>query len=344
MHVWDVYFGGEAERYRTFRPRFCSEFGFQGPATYATLAEAVGAENLRGSSPQWISRQKSNMHLPEENGEVRNHQRLTERFNPPDCDTAFNEWHFLLSLNQARSVDMGVQWFRSLTPHCSGTLYWNLNDCWPGNTWSCVDYAGRYKLLWYATRRFYADRLLTIQPAQAEGPPRSVIAHNDHDEPWRQTLRIARVGFDGRVHAETETAFTVEPRACAEILAIEGSLAEPQNGEHELLRASSDTGEQAWWYWRRDMELAYPEPHTDVAVWRQSADRLALTVTARTFIRDLCVFVDRLDPAASVSDQMVSLLPGESTTFGIHTRLDLPVHDLTNPPVMQCANRFGASG
>jgi beta-mannosidase len=36
-----------------------------------------------------------------------------------------------------------------------GTLYWQLNDCWPAPTWSSIDYYGNWKALHYTVRDDY---------------------------------------------------------------------------------------------------------------------------------------------------------------------------------------------
>ena len=97
----------------------------------------------------------------------------------------FDDLHYLLQLNQCRALTLGVEWFRSRQPTCMGTLYWQLNDCWPVTSWAAIDGDGRLKPLWYATRRFYAPQLLTIQPDGAEykpGDPLTLFAINDTDE------------------------------------------------------------------------------------------------------------------------------------------------------------------
>jgi len=42
-----------------------------------------------------------------------------------------------------------------------GTLYWQLNDCWPVASWSSIDYHKRWKALHYMARRFYAPLLVS---------------------------------------------------------------------------------------------------------------------------------------------------------------------------------------
>ncbi|MGZ3299778.1 MAG: hypothetical protein ACXWO3_02495, partial [Isosphaeraceae bacterium] len=58
-------------------------------------------------------------------------------------------------------------------------------------------------------------------------------------------------------------------------------------------------------------------------------------------IRDLCIFVDRLDPAATINDQLVTLIPGETFVFEINSDKALTLDNLTRHPVLQCANSYG---
>ena len=65
--------------------------------------------------------------------------RLLEHFPKP---RDFDAWHYATQLNQARAVEYGVTHWRSHAPTCMGTLYWQLNDCWP------VTSLGRSGRLW----------------------------------------------------------------------------------------------------------------------------------------------------------------------------------------------------
>jgi beta-mannosidase len=60
---------------------------------------------------------------------------------------------------QAYGISEAIRWFR-VQPKCAGSLYWQLNDCWPAISWSSIDYYGEWKSLHYAVRDAYAPYLL----------------------------------------------------------------------------------------------------------------------------------------------------------------------------------------
>jgi beta-mannosidase len=218
-----------------------------------------------------------------------------------------------------------------------GTLYWQLNDCWPVTSWSAIDGDGRPKPLWYATRRFYAPRLLTIQPIQDYY---QLCAINDTDEPWVDTAQIAIHHLhSGDRRAEATIALNVPPRGVFRSSVNQAVFLRPRDKSLEFLVAQCGN-HRAIWFYESDRQLAYPQPKLAASLERIS-DGYQLTLRAGSFLRDLCVFIDRVDPDASISDQALTLLPGDSCVLKIRTNKQLAVDRLTSPPVLQCANRFG---
>ncbi|MDZ7725276.1 MAG: hypothetical protein U5R06_21280 [candidate division KSB1 bacterium] len=59
----------------------------------------------------------------------------------------FESYLYVSQLLQAKAVEMAVDAHRRNKPFCMGTLYWQLNDCWPVTSWSSVDYYGNWKVL-----------------------------------------------------------------------------------------------------------------------------------------------------------------------------------------------------
>jgi beta-mannosidase len=322
-HIWDVWNQRDYAAYREKTPRFAAEFGFQGPPAYATLRRALPAESLIPDSPLLLHHQKAN------DGSGKLARGLEPYF--PKADT-FDDWHYLTQLNQARAVALGVEHFRSLWPVCAGTAIWQLNDCWPVISWAAIDADGRRKPLWYALRRAYADRLLTVQP-RPDGL--ALFAVNDTASPWNLRARAVRYGFAGEVLAGADLALTVPPREAGTVR-LSPAVATPYDSSAELLRVS--TGEQRCdWFFAPDKDLAHPAPAFDTAV-RPAPDGAEVTVTARSLLRDLCLFPDRLHPDAEVDDMLVTLLPGETIRFAIRSAVPLDPAALVRPPVLRTVN------
>jgi len=328
-HIWEVWHGpGDYNNYRWFIPRFCSEFGYQGPPTHATWVRSLPPAELSRGSPGLHHHQKSS------GGNERNDRLLLKDFELPDN---FDDWQYLLQINQARALTTACEWFRSRAPVCMGTLYWQLNDCWPVTSWSAIDGDGRPKPLWYATRRFYAPRLLTIQPIQDYY---QLCAINDTDEPWVDTAQIAVHHLcSGDRRAEATIALNVPPRGVFRHSVNQAVFLRPRDKSLEFLVAQSGN-HRAIWFYESDRQLAYPQPKLTASLDRIS-EGYQLTLRAGSFLRDLCVFIDRLDPDATISDQALTLLPGDSCVLKIRTNKQLSVERLTAPPVLQSANRFG---
>jgi beta-mannosidase len=264
------------------------------------------------------------------NGNLKLLNGLTPHFPSP---SSMEDWHFATQLNQARAVSLGVEHFRSLRPRCTGAIVWQLNDCWPVTSWAAVDGDGRKKPLWYALRSAFAPRLLTIQPA---GDDLVLVAVNDTGETWRGPVTVRRLTFSGKVVAE-HTARVVTDRLGVARLALPSSLTVPRSPASELLVAQT-AHERALWFFAEDRDLAYDPPALQLAVVRDDDDVVRLTAGSATLVRDLCVFADRVDPAASADECLVTLLPGEQRTllfYGIPPGREA---ELLSAPVLRTAN------
>jgi beta-mannosidase len=326
-HIWDVWNTHDYTHYRAYRPRFVAEFGFQGPPAYATLRRAVSDEPLAADSPGVAHHQKAG------DGNAKLLRGLAPHLPEP---ATFDDWHFATQLNQARAISLGIEYFRSLRPRCTGTIVWQLNDCWPVISWAAVDGDGRRKPLWYALRRAYADRLLTVQPHE-DGL--ALVAVNDSASVWSAAVPVRRATLAGEVVADTTVDVAVPPGGAVSV-PLPGTLCQPHRPTGEFLLAEAGAV-RAWWFFAEDRNMAYPPPAYDASVTPVD-DGYLVTVTARVLLRDVTLFPDRLDPAATVDDALVTLLPGERFTFRVRSRAALAPDALTRAPVLRCVNDLTA--
>ncbi|MEV4560526.1 glycoside hydrolase family 2 protein [Kitasatospora sp. NPDC049285] len=298
-HSWEVWNRQDHAEYRASVPRFVAEFGWQAPPAHATLRRALPGETLAADSPGMLHHQKAT----DGNGKL--DRGLARHFAPP---ADFDRWHYLTQVVQARAIATGIEHWRSHWPRCAGTVVWQLNDCWPVSSWAAIDGDGRLKPLHHELRRLYADRLLTLQPADRDGAPRTALV-NQSAEPWTTTLRLRRLDVDGKLLADTSVELTADPRAVLALPVPPALLPVPGSAE-EYLVADAD-GLRAVHFPSVDREFAYPEADYALTLEPVADGALDVLVTARTLVRDLLLQPDRIHPAATADRGLTTLLPGE---------------------------------
>ncbi|RKF20335.1 glycoside hydrolase family 2 protein [Alginatibacterium sediminis] len=152
-HLWEVWHGRQPfEYYRDCEHRFNSEFGFQSfpePATVNTYTTA-GEHNI--SSYEMEYHQRS----PIGNSTIIDY--MLSWFQLPNSE---EQTLWVSQIVQGMAIKYAVEHWRRSMPRGMGTLYWQLNDCWGGPSWSSIDYLGRWKALHYMARDFNAPLLIS---------------------------------------------------------------------------------------------------------------------------------------------------------------------------------------
>ncbi|HEY5005295.1 MAG TPA: glycoside hydrolase family 2 protein [Ktedonobacteraceae bacterium] len=133
--------------------RFISEFGMHASPVYETLRRTIPTDQLYYHSPSMDHHNKDN---PKNKGD---NLMATVTGLP----TTLEEYIDYSMLAQAEGLKFGIEHYRRRKPHCSGTLIWQLNDCWPVLSWSIVDYYGFGKAGYFYTRRAYAAVMASFQ-------------------------------------------------------------------------------------------------------------------------------------------------------------------------------------
>lgn len=336
MHIWDLWNQKDHPHYRDQRPRFVAEFGWQAPPAWSTLTRSISDEPLTPESPGMLVHQKA----------MEGNVKLTDGLLPHlRLPNDMRDWHWAMQLNQANAITTAVEWFRSLAPHCMGSIVWQLNDCWPVTSWAAVDGDERAKPLLFALRHAHADRLLTVQPVDPADPSAglAVAVVNDTGERWTGTLAIERLDSSGEVLEAGAVTVTVSPRSVTTVR-VPAAVGTATDAARELLRARLDDVRGLWFFAEyRDSALEAPRFAASV---EPVVGGVELRVTAEVLLRDVTPLVDVADPAASVDDALVTLLPGETAVFRVATDAALTLEELTAPEVLRTANQLvaGASG
>ncbi|GAA1667436.1 glycoside hydrolase family 2 protein [Glycomyces endophyticus] len=325
VHIWDVWNQKDYAHYRDWRPRFVAEFGYQAPPTWATVRRMTTDEPLQAETPNMLWHQKA------ADGQAKL-QRGLDAHLPPVRD--FDDWLYFTQVNQARAIRLGIEHFRALQPYCTGAVVWQLNDCWPVTSWAAIDGEERLKPLWYALRDVYADRMVTFQP---HGDGVKLVVVNDAAEAWTGVIGFWKCTAEGRITGRALLEIEIGPRGTDELV-LDGTTA-PAPGE--FLVTGREDFPRATWFTKEDKDMDWPTARF-TATTQVVDGGVALTVSADTVLRDLCVFADRLDPDATVDKALVTLIPGEQVTFTVTSEAIAASPELTAAltakPVLRAIN------
>jgi beta-mannosidase len=149
QHYWGVWHGSDPmSDFATKIGRFNAEFGFQSFPEFSTLEGFSTVKDWDLNSAVMKHHQKSYVG----NGMIMKHAKRL--FGKP---SNFEEFVYFSQLTQAYAVTSAISGHLLDAPRCMGTLYWQINDCWPGPTWSSIDYEGQYKALHYGVKELYEE-------------------------------------------------------------------------------------------------------------------------------------------------------------------------------------------
>ena len=325
MHIWDVWNQVDYTVYRDYRPRFAAEFGWQGPPTWATLRRSLSDEPLTPESPGMLVHQKAM------EGERKLTRGLVKHLPVPDD---MDDWHWAMSLNQARALKVGIEHFRALSPLCSGSVMWQLNDCWPVTSWAAVDGDGRRKPLFYSMRHAHADRLVTVEPR--DGGLVAVLV-NDTADAWSESLSVTRRDYDGKGLEVLERTVDVAPRSTY-VLSLPDGIAHPAEAGREVVVATTPSA-RGLWFFAEDRDSQLGAPAFDARATRTDGG-YRVEVTAGALVRDLALLVDKVDPDAVVDDMLATLLPGETVVWEVFSSADVEPDAFLDRTVLRSANQL----
>lgn len=155
-HYWGVWWGElPFEVYKEKTGRFMSEYGFQSYPMMSTIRQFCPEDQLSIDSPTMRNHQKHGR------GREIIDKAMRQYYGFDSKSLSLGNYAYVSQLLQAWGVGYGILQHIMQQPHCMGTLYWQLNDCWPVASWSSIDYYGNWKALHYRAQSLYADNVDT---------------------------------------------------------------------------------------------------------------------------------------------------------------------------------------
>jgi len=186
-HYWGVWWGKEPfEVYKQKVGRFMSEYGFQGMPNFETLEKVIPKEDLNFTSEAFKNHQKHPTGFETIN------EYMARDFQIPK---SLEKYNYVSQILQAYGMKTAIEAHRLAKPYCMGSLYWQLNDCWPVTSWSTLDYYGNWKASHYQVKESFATTLLVVTE-NTNGF--SIIGSNDNLEAKVGIVTAKLIDFSGK--------------------------------------------------------------------------------------------------------------------------------------------------
>jgi beta-mannosidase len=337
MHYWGVWHGREPfSAYEKQVTRFMSEYGFQSFPEMRTIRSFATESDLGLETPVMLSHQKS----PNGNQLIREYML---RDYPPPKD--FASFLYLSQVLQAEGVKLAAEHLRRMRPRAMGSLYWQLDDCWPVASWSSIDYYGRWKALHYYARRFYDDLLVSLEQEQ-DGGEVGVHVTSDRTAAAKASLRVVLLDLAGNVLWERGEDVEVAPLGNRRHLAVPtATLLAGRDPRQVFLRAELVVGGRVvssnsrFFVPMKDLALGKPAIAADVTAVDGGFRIVLSTNTLARHVR-LAFEADE----GSFSDDFFDLVPGEPLEVAYRPRGALDLADFRKGlAITSLVDAFGAS-
>ncbi len=307
MHYWQVWHAqAPASDYTKQFPRFMSEYGFQSFPEMRTIRTFAKPEDLDIRSTVMQAHQKN------KGGNERILTYMLREYREPKD---FASFVYLSQVQQAEIIKIGAEHLRRQRPRTMGSLYWQLNDCWPVASWASIDYYGRWKALHYYARRFYDDVL--ISPFLHDDKV-DVYVVSDKLQPLSGTIHMRLLDFSGSVLLDLKQEVQIPAQSNAIYFTLDkSSLAAKADPGRSFLAFDLEVAGQrvsrnlVFFDVSRNLEL--PVAPAIATTLTKTGEGYDLTLQSAKLARGVYVSFGDLDFQSS--DNYFDLLPAEPLTI-----------------------------
>jgi len=318
-HIWAVWHGLKPMNYyRQRMTRFCSEFGFESLPDLKTIAYFGSGENFSVNDEYFLSHQKCL------NGNDKMLYYCASRFGLPKQS---KDLVYLSQITQSECISDATEHWRRNRHRCYGSMYWQLNDCWPVCSWSSYDYFGNYKALQYEARKFNAPLCISAQDTDEYI---RVFVINDLNED--KNVKILYEVFDFSAGIKEKAFFSSSVSATESKIVLVKSMEELKK-KYDLrrtgLRLTLFENENAintkTVLFDREKNLCLPKSKLTIT-FSEKSSYLDVSVSTDTYSR--LVKVESNLSSNPFDDNFFDLLPNEEKTVKIYVSPDLTMKEL----------------
>ena len=313
-HYWGVWWKKEPfQNYAMHIARFMSEYGFQSFPELKSVKQYALPEDYNITSEVMNSHQRSSI-----GNKTIEYYMLQDYKKPKD----FESFLYVNQVLQAEGIKFAIEGHRRAMPYCMGSLYWQINDCWPVASWSSTDYSQRWKALQYYVKKGFEPVLVS---PYIEGRFLKIDIVNDELRKINAQLNLQMLDFNGEVVWEKSVLAEIPENSSASYFDINryDFLRNKDSRKQVLVAEVVENGlviASNLFYFRPVKELELPSPEVDYDIIPVDAGYRIILKTDK-LAKNLYLTIG--DETGFFSDNYFDLLPGQKAEVNLRTEMPL---------------------
>jgi beta-mannosidase len=277
-----------------------SEFGFQSFPSYETLKYINQNDAINLKTAAIKSHQKH----------VKGFQLIAE-YMARDYITPANDedYVYVSQLLQAKGIVMGIEAHRRAKPYNMGTLYWQLNDCWPAISWSSIDYLGNWKALQYKAKNAFENILIS---SFIENNRIKTFVINDTFDIVYGNLKLKIIDFYGKEIWSDAKEIEVLGNSSKQFY----NTSLDKIDKNSSLLVAEFNGEKSYLYFSKPKDLKLPKGVIQKNI-SKTENGFSITLKSTVLQKDLFLFTN---VKGHFSDNFFDLMPNETIRIDFNTK------------------------
>jgi len=283
-------------------PRFMSEFGFQSFPSYEAIKYINQSDLIDISTNSFQSHQKHSR------GFQLIREYMERDFPVPE---KAEDYVYMSQLLQAYGITKGIEAQRRAKPYNMGTLYWQLNDCWPVVSWSSIDFFGKWKALHYKAKHSFEDVLVS---SKVENNILRTYVINDDFESHSGELSVKILDFEGNPLYQFSKSIILESNASQ--LQHQVNLEAFKLDASKVVVVSNFNNSQSLYYLVKPKELKLKQGDIEQKITKTDIG-FSIELSSKTLQKDVFLYSDE---KGHFLDNYFDLLPNETKIVVFQTK------------------------
>lgn len=309
-HCWGVWFADKPyDYYKGEAVRFCSEFGYESLPCLSTVRSFVETDDAEIVLKKLRERERTGVF----DGIEKIKKDINEEYGE-FCN--LSDFIYLSQLLQAKAISEGVKYFRSIRGICMGSIYWQLNDCWPCVSHSSADYFGRKKALSFAMRKLYAPVLLIVE--RDKDVLKFIVANETvKDFCGKVKWKISDCNF--KIIEESEISIISKGLsvAFAGETVVSAKIKNVLNSVFLSVKLFDDKDEmisEETMLFVKPKDFSYDKATVNFEVLRKDDENCVIKINSNTFVHKLCIDFGEMD--VDLSENYFDITDKKGTAIG----------------------------